>query len=86
VRRVAHRLELARHLVDRNVRQVGAVAAAPGKRLVLEVEGQDPGALEGVGGALGVQRIGIAVVGVGDDRDTDGIEDLLQPLGDLGRR
>ena len=84
--RLARGAELLRHLRRRHDRLVVVVAAALGKRLVLQVERGHPGPLELAHRATDVQRVAVAGVGVGDDRHARLLDDVGEPVDDLARR
>jgi N-methylhydantoinase B len=81
---IARGPKLARELGDRHDALVGVVAAALGEGLVLKVQARDAGALEGAHRALHVERVAVACVGVGDQRQPDHIGNLRHALGDFG--
>ena len=54
------------------------MAAAFGESLVFDLDHRGPGALKVTHGALGVERIAKARVGIDDDRD-------VHPVGDVGQ-
>ena len=64
---------LADSLVDRYYLLPGDEAAPLGRDLVLDVDSGDPGPDEGVDGAAYVDGVAVAGVGVGDQRDIDGL-------------
>ena len=86
VQRIAHRLELLHHLGGRHERLVVVVPALLRERLILEMKRRDARALEAARGLLGVERIAVAGVGVGDDRHVDDIDHGGEPVDDLVRR
>ena len=81
----ARRAQLLRHLARGDHRLVVVVPAALGKRLVLEVQRRDAGALELAHGPLGVQRIAIAGVGIRDDGHAGVLDDVGEPIDDLAQ-
>ena len=52
------------------------------KTLILEMEGGDAGALEGARRGLRIERVAIAGIGVGNDRNVHDIHHRGQPLDD----
>ena len=81
--RGAHLLD---HLARRDHLLAVHVAAALGRHLVLEVEPGDAGRLVLADRAHHVERVAVAVVGVGDHRDPDGLHEPPRVAGHLVER
>ena len=65
---------------------VVVMAASLRKRLVLEMEGGNAGALEGAGGRSGVDRVAVTGIGVRDHRHLDHVHHGHQPIDDRADR
>ena len=81
--RIHRSLDLADHLLRGDQRLVRQMAATFGDGLVLELDSAGAGAFEDAHGALDVQRIAIAGVGVHDQRRLDALADMGQRIGHL---
>ena len=81
--RIDRRLDLADHFLRRDQRLVVEMAAALGEVLVLELDGVGAGALEQTHGALDIERIAVAGVGVDDEMRADAVADQRQRLDHL---
>ena len=86
VQGIAHGFELLHHLGRRHEALVVVMTALLRKGLILEMEGGDAGALEGARGGLGIERIAVTGIGVGDDRRRNDIHHRSQPVGDRAHR
>ena len=86
VQGIAHGFELLHHLGHRHEALVVVMTALLRKGLVLEMKGGDAGALEGARGGLGIERVAVAGIGVGDDRRRNDIHHRSQPLDDRAHR
>src|SRR5207245_6780781 len=80
------RLDLPRMLVDRHqVAPYARVEAAPLRKVVvLDADAGRSRSLELADGPHDVDRVAVAVVAIGHDRDADGIDDVANRLERLG--
>ena len=78
--RIDRRLDLAGHLLRRDQRLAVEMAAALGKILVLELDRVGAGALEQAHGALHIERVAIAGVGIDDQMGADAVADQRDGL------
>jgi hypothetical protein len=60
------------------------MAAPLGRHLVLDVQGRHAGRLVRLHGAAHAERVAVAGVGVGDERDADGRSEVAGVIGHLG--
>ena len=84
--RVEHGLQLGEHFRERNDVLAAEVAAALGKRLILDLDRGHAGSLELGDRAPGVEGIAEPRVDVGDDRDPDRGHDPRDLVDDFGHR
>ena len=82
--RIDRGADLAAHLLRRDQRLAVEMAAALGEVLVLELDRGGAGALELADGAMDVQRVAVAGVGVDDQVRGHAVADQRQRLGHLG--
>ena len=83
---VERRPQLLDHLLGADQLLPRVVAALLGRHLVLEVDRGRAEALELAHGTDDVERVAVAGVGVGDDWQRGGVDNLAQPRQHLGHR